>query len=314
MRVLVTGGAGFIGSHTVDLLLAQGHDVCVVDSLVNGDRDHVDPRAAFHEVDITDAPALRAVFARERPQAVVHLAAQIDVRVSLREPAYDAQVNILGSLLVMDTALEAGAQKIVYASSGGAIYGDPEPASLPVRENYPIRPLAPYGVAKHTVEHYLDLYAQRGLAYTTLRYANVYGPRQNPAGEAGVIAIFTRNLLLGLPSRIFGDGEQTRDYVYVGDVAAANALALSRGDGLALHIGCGVETSVNELHELLCAAADTRTPAHHEPERPGEVQRIALDATMAARELGWRPSVDLKAGLARTVDYVRGLSDQGKLA
>ena len=313
MRVLVTGGAGFIGSNTVDRLVADGHAVSVVDNLVTGFRDQVHPLARFHEVDITEERALDRVFAEERPEAVIHLAAQMDVRVSTREPAYDAKVNILGSLNVITCAVAHGARKIVYASSGGAIYGEPE--DLPVREDHPVRPLSQYGVTKHTVEHYLFLYAhQAGLRYTALRYANVYGPRQNPAGEAGVIAIFGRSLLLGLPCRIFGDGRQTRDYVYVGDVVEANVLALAGADGEALHIGCGVETSVNELYERLSASVGSTRPARHEPERPGEVQRISLDPSLAAERLGWRPKVALQEGLERTLGYLRSRQDQGSLA
>ena len=313
MRVLVTGGAGFIGSHTVDRLIGEGHDVSVVDSLVTGFREQVHPRASFHEVDITDEQALAGVFAAERPEAVIHLAAQMDVRVSTREPAYDARVNILGSLNVIESALAHGTRKIVYASSGGAIYGEPE--DLPVREDHPIQPLSQYGVTKHTVEHYLYLYAhQQGLRYTALRYANVYGPRQNPGGEAGVIAIFARSLLLSLPCRIFGDGEQTRDYVYVGDVVAANVMALTAADQEALHIGCGVETSVNDLHRNLSAICDSRRPPQYEPERPGEVRRIALDPSLAVERLGWRPQVPLAEGLERTVDYLRQRREEGRLA
>ncbi len=313
MRVLVTGGAGFIGSNTVDWLVESGHEVSVVDNLVTGFREQIHPQARFHEVDVTDEQALQMVFAAERPEAVIHLAAQMDVRVSTREPAYDAKVNILGSLNVITCAVEAGARKIVYASSGGAIYG--EPSYLPVREDHPIRPLSQYGVTKHTVEHYLYLYAhQRGLRYTALRYANVYGPRQNPSGEAGVIAIFTRNLLLAEPCRIFGDGLQTRDYVYVGDVVAANVMALSAADDEAVHIGCGVETSVNELHRRLSEICRSQVPARYEAERPGEVQRIALDPSLAAARLGWVPKVQLAEGLEQTVGYLEERLAEGRLA
>ncbi|MDA8346071.1 MAG: NAD-dependent epimerase/dehydratase family protein [Thermaerobacter sp.] len=313
MRVLVTGGAGFIGSNTVDLLVSLGHDVSVVDNLVTGSRSNLHPQAAFHEVDVTDDAALQTVFERERPEAVIHLAAQMDVRISTRRPVYDAQVNILGSLQVIEGAVRVGTRKVIYASSGGAIYG--EPLYLPVREDHPVNPLSQYGVTKHTVEHYLYLYAQqRGLAYTALRYANVYGPRQNPAGEAGVIAIFIRNLLLGLQSRIFGDGKQTRDYVYVGDVAAANVAALHAADGMALHIGSGIETTVNELYEQLARILGVRHAARHEAERPGEVLRIALDSSLAAEHLGWRPEVSLSDGLNETVDYLQTLHAEGNLA
>ncbi len=313
MRVLVTGGAGFIGSNTVDYLVAHGHEVSVVDNLVTGFREQVHPQARFHEVDVTDAESLERVFAAERPEAVIHLAAQMDVRVSTRRPAYDAQVNILGSLNVITCAVGAGTRKIVYASSGGAIYGEPD--YLPVREDHPIRPLSQYGVTKHTVEHYLFLYAHlHGLRYTALRYANVYGPRQNPAGEAGVVAIFGRSLILAQPCRIFGDGEQTRDYVYVGDVVAANAMALGAGDNESVHIGTGIETSVNELHHALAEICGSRLPARYEPERPGEVQRISLDPALAAERLGWRPKVPMSEGLERTVGFLRERQAAGRLA
>ncbi len=314
MRVLVTGGAGFIGSNTVDRLVEGGHEVSVVDNLVTGFREQVHPAAHFHGVDITDVESLQEVFAQERPEAVIHLAAQMDVRVSTLRPAYDAQVNILGSLNVITCAVAAGTRKIVYASSGGAIYGEPD--YLPVREDHPIRPLSQYGVTKHTVEHYLYLYRHlHGLRYTALRYANVYGPRQNPAGEAGVIAIFGRAMLLAQPCLIFGDGEQTRDYVYVGDVVTANVMAtIGAGDDEAVHIGTGIETSVNELHRALSEISGGRRAGQYEPERPGEVQRISLDPSLAAERLGWEPKVPLEEGLGRTVAYLRDRMSEGRLA
>ncbi len=313
MRVLVTGGAGFIGSHTVDLLLAQGHQVAVVDNLSRGQAPQVSPLARFHEADITDGQALREILEQERPEAVVHLAAQVDVRTSTKDPVFDARVNILGSLQVIECAAAVGARKVVFASSGGAIYGEPQ--ELPVKEEDKVAPLSPYGVAKRAVELYLDLYSsQRGLACTSLRYANVYGPRQDPTGEGGVVAIFIRNLLLGRPSRIFGDGEQTRDYVYVGDVAAANVAALNAADGATLHIGSGLETSVNELYVRLCDLMGVHAPSLREPERPGEVRRSVLDPRRAADELHWRPDVPLDEGLARTVEHLARLRSEGRLA
>ena len=306
MRVLVTGGAGFIGSHTVDRLVEARHDVAVVDNLETGFRANVHPAAAFHKVDIMDSDSLEEVFESFTPEVVIHLAAQINVRTSTRDPVRDAQVNILGSINVLSKAAAHKTKKVVYASTGGAVYGEPE--YLPVREDHPIRPISPYGVSKHTVEQYLFSFKMRyQLDYAVLRYPNVYGPRQNPNGEAGVIAIFGQNLMTGAPCTIFGDGEQTRDYVYVEDVADANLRALTAGGGETLNIGSGIGTTVNEVYSGLLAALGTQqTPSYGAP-RLGEVEHIRLDPSRARKVLGWSADVPFRVGLGSTIDYLRSL-------
>ena len=308
MKVLVTGGAGFIGSHVVDALLDAGHDVAVVDDLSTGARANLNPRARFYEVDIRDA-RLAEVIAAERPAVVSHQAARANVRESLAQPILYADVNILGSLNLLESCRRAGVQKIVYASTGGASYG--EPHTLPVPEDHPINPLDPYGASKHHVEHYLYLYrANYGLDYTTLRYPNVFGPRQDPLGEAGVVAIFTGKMLKSEPPVINGTGEQERDFVYVADVARANLLALEQGSGQIFNIGSGQGTSVNAIYgELARLTGYTGAPVHG-PAKQGEVYKIYLDATRAQRALGWRPQTALADGLAQTVAYFRQGRDE----
>lgn len=302
-RVLVTGGAGFIGSHVVDLLLAEGHKVAVVDNLSTGRRENVNPQADFFLVDI-GSPDLAAVFDAVRPQAVVHLAAQASVPVSVADPARDAAVNILGSVNLLQQSVRAGVDKFVYVSTGGALYGEPQ--YLPCDEDHPIVPLSPYGVSKHTVEHYLHFYRQvHGLAYTVLRLANVYGPRQDPFGEAGVVAIFTQRMLDGEQVVIYGSGEQERDFVYVLDCARAAVLALSRGDGQAYNIGCGRGTTINALFALMRSITGYTLEPRYDPPRPGDVFRSFLNADKARRELGWEPTVSLDEGLRRTVAHFR---------
>ncbi len=306
MRVLVTGGAGFIGSHVVDELLAHGHDVAVIDNLCTGRRENVDPRARLYELDIRE-PAIAEVFARERPQIVSHHAAQMDVRRSTAEPLYDAEVNILGSINLLWQAVKFGVRKFIYISSGGAVYGEPE--YMPVDEIHPIRPLCEYGASKHAVEHYVELYcATRGLDYTILRYPNVYGPRQNPAGEAGVVAVFASRMIADESCTINGDGDQERDFVYVSDCAQANLLVLEEaGSRQVYNLGWGEPVSVNEIFRCLAGLTGyTRSPIHGPP-KPGETYRIYLSAARASAELGWRPTVSLQEGLARTVDYFRRL-------
>jgi UDP-glucose 4-epimerase len=302
VRILVTGGAGFIGSHVVDRFVGLGHEVVVFDNLSSGRREFVHPQARLVVADLTDARAIERCLAEFRPEIVDHHAAQIDVRHSVDDPVHDAGTNILGALALLQSCTRHGVRKFVYASTGGALYG--EGRALPATEEHPVNPESPYGVSKHTVEHYLYLWKLlHGLDYTVLRYPNVYGPRQNPHGEAGVNAIFIGLMLRGKRPRIFGSGEQVRDYVYVGDVVEANVLALDRGGGEMVNIGTGVGTSVNDIVRELNAVLGTRIEPIYEPPRPGEVQRIYLDATRAGRVLGWKPQVAFTEGLRRTVEW-----------
>ena len=305
MRVLLTGGAGFIGSHVADSLLQRGHDVAVLDDLSSGKRENVPEGAALHEADIRSGCA--GVFRSFRPDALCHLAAQMDVRRSVREPDFDADVNVLGTLRLLQACVEHGVGRVVFASTGGAIYG--EQSEFPAREEHPEYPVSPYGVSKLAGERYLNYYrVQHGLSYAALRYANVYGPRQDPHGEAGVVAIFSGNLAAGRPSTIFGTGEQTRDYVYVGDVARANVLALEgEAPSGAYNVGTGIETSVNDLYEGLREPTGRDLPPRHGPAKPGEQARSSVDPTKAARELGWKPETDLATGLERTLRFFGAL-------
>jgi len=304
MKILVTGGAGFIGSHVVDALIEQGHEVAVVDDLSTGKREHVNPRARFYRLDIRDAQGLEEVFAAERPEIVNHQAARANVRESLEKPVLYAEVNVIGSLNLLELSRKYGVEKFIYASTGGAVYGEPE--YLPADEAHPINPLDPYGASKHFVEHYLYLYSVNyGLRYTILRYPNVYGPRQDPYGEAGVVAIFTGQMLRGEQAVINGSGEQERDFVYVGDVVEANLQALDRGDGGIYNLGWGFGTSVNEIFARLKEITGYEKEAVHGPPKKGEVFKICLDATKARRELGWVPRVGLDEGLRMTVEYFR---------
>jgi len=301
MRVLVTGGAGFIGSHVVDLLLTEGHQVVVADDLSSGREENLNPQAHFYEVDIR-SPELEKLFAAEAPEVICHNAAKASVRESMAKPLLYADVNVLGSLNLLELSRKYGVRKFIYASSGGAVYGEPQ--YLPVDEEHPIHPLDPYGASKHHVEHYLHLYrANWGLAYTILRYPNVYGPRQDPHGEAGVVAIFAHQMLRKQEPVINGSGEQERDFVYVSDVARSNLLALERGDGGTCNLGTGVGTSINEIFARLKAIIGYQGNRVHAPPRPGEVFKIWLDASRARRELTWQPRVGLEEGLRRTVEY-----------
>lgn len=304
LRALVTGGAGFIGSNLVDGLLAAGHEVVVVDDLSTGRRANVAPEAELVELDITDAAALARAVERAQPEVVFHLAAHIDVRVSVRDPAHDARVNVEGTVNVLQAARAAGARRVVLSSTGGAIYGDA--ATIPTPEDAPIRPLAPYGQSKHAAEGYGALFARLyGLSTVALRYANVYGPRQDPLGEGGVVAIFCGALASGRTPTIFGDGRQTRDFVYVGDVVRANLLAADADWTEPLNVGSGVETSVLELADALreLGGGAPFQPVHA-PARAGEVARSCLDATRARAAIGWEPQVDLAEGLRRTLEHV----------
>jgi UDP-glucose 4-epimerase len=302
VKVLVTGGAGFIGSHIVDLLVFEGHDVAVVDNLVGGARSNVNGNARFHQVDLGSVRFER-VLRFEQPEVVFHQAAQMSVKASVDDPMYDAQVNILGLINLLEACAVAGVRKVVFASSG-ATYGNP--VYLPIDEQHPQRPASPYGITKMAGEMYLAYYAQSfGVQFTALRYGNVYGPRQSPHGEAGVVAIFTHQLLAGQTPVVHWDGEQTRDYVYVADVALANLLAANAGDGKSYCIATGVGTSVNQIVSLLADVIGTPVVPARAPRRAGDLRSAYFDVTRAQTELGWRPTVSLPDGLQKTVDAAR---------
>lgn len=301
MKILVTGGAGFIGSHVTDLFIEAGHEVVVVDNLMTGRLSNINPKARFYQVDIR-SPELEKVFEAERPEVVDHHAAQMDVRRSVTDPIFDADNNILGGLNLLNMAVKYGARKVIYISSGGAVYG--EPVYLPCDEKHPVQPLCPYGATKYMLELYLYMYQQTyGLDYTVIRYPNVYGPRQDPAGEAGVVAIFSGRMLRSEPATIFGSGEQVRDYVYVKDCARANLLVLEKGSGQVYNLGYGIGTTVNQIFQGLKKITNYPLDATYGPARPGETFRIYLDTTRARQELGWEPTVPLEDGLRKTVAY-----------
>lgn len=304
MRILVTGGAGFIGSNVADRFLELDHEVAVFDDLSTGFQEFVNPRVKFYRGDLADAGAVDRCVADFRPELVDHHAAQIDVRKSVSDPLWDARVNILGSIGLLQACTRHGVRKVVYASTGGALYG--EGRHLPATEDHPVNPESPYGTSKHTVEHYLYLWKLlHGLDYTVLRYPNVYGPRQNPHGEAGVNAIFIGLMLEGKRPRIFGDGTAVRDYLFVTDVVDANVRALTQGSGEMFNLGTGVGTSVNDIVSELQDILGFREGAIHDAARPGEIQRIYLDASRARRVLGWAPRVGFREGLRRTVEWTR---------
>jgi len=301
MKVLVTGGAGFIGSHVTDLYIEKGYEVVVVDDLSTGRRSNINPNVKFYELDIR-SPQLLEVFEQERPDFVNHHAAQMDVRRSVAEPILDADINILGSINLIECARRYDVKKFVYISTGGAVYG--EPVYLPCDEAHPIDPICQYGASKHTVEHYLYMYhVNYGLNYTVIRYPNVYGPRQDPHGEAGVVAIFTGQMLSGEQVVINGDGEQERDFVHVADCARANLLALTTENNGIFNIGAGIGTTVNQIYAVLKEITGYKKDAVHGPPKLGETEKIYLDATKAREILGWEPLVSLKEGLESTVTY-----------
>jgi len=308
MRILVTGGAGFIGSNVADLLVENGHEVHVMDNLSTGFRENLNPRASFLEMDIRSPEAAEAVRTGGF-DILCHHAAQMDVRRSVREPLFDADVNILGTISLLEAARDGGVKRVVYASTGGAVYG--EPSSIPVREYHPVNPICHYGISKHTVEHYLFLYRHLyGLDYVVLRYPNVYGPRQNPHGEAGVTAIFSLAYLENRRPRINGDGEQLRDYVHVRDIARANLLAMDIGNhrisGRIFNIGWGRGRSVKELDSLIRRFVGTDLLPEQGPALPEEILKISLDAGLAAEDLGWKPVISFEDGLSELVEYHRG--------
>jgi UDP-glucose 4-epimerase len=306
LRVLVTGGAGFIGSHIVDRLLADGHIVCVVDDLSTGLAGNIPKAAAFKQLDICDARLLQDAVQTFKPEVVFHLAAQMDVRRSVLKPDFDARVNVLGALNVLRSAVSAGAHRLVYASTGGAVYGNP--SQLPVTESHPPEPVSEYGASKLAFEHYLSVYGNRGqIEYAALRFPNVFGPRQRPDGEAGVVAIFTGQMLRGEQAKIFGDGKKTRDYLYVSDIVEANIRAVSGPSGVVANLGWGREVTDLEVFETIAAATGYRKPPVYARARAGEVERICLDASLAQKTWGWRPTVTLREGVDRVVAHVRSL-------
>jgi UDP-glucose 4-epimerase len=301
VNVVVSGGAGFIGSHLCDVLVQAGHRVVALDNLSTGRRENLAPGIPLVVADI-QAEEAADVIRRERPMALFHLAAQMDVRRSVADPRFDARSNVLGLLNLLEAARESGVQKVVFSSTGGAIYGEQD--VFPAPESHPTRPVSPYGVSKAAGELYLGYYrAQYGLKSVALRYANVYGPRQNPHGEAGVVAIFSERLLGAQSCTIYGDGKQTRDFVHVRDVARANLLAVQREVEGPFNIGTGVETDVNHLYALIAEAAGVREPARHAEAKPGEQRRSSLDIGRAASSLGWSPQVPLREGLEETLAW-----------
>ncbi|MEX1217851.1 MAG: NAD-dependent epimerase/dehydratase family protein [Acidimicrobiales bacterium] len=309
MRAVVTGGAGFIGSTLVDRLLAEGNSVTVIDNLATGSKQNLEiaegagQRFRFVELDVR-SPEIPSALAAASPDVVFHLAAQADVRVSVERPIFDAEVNIIGGLNVIEGARLAGARKVVVASSGGTIYGDPAPEDLPVDEQHSQHPISPYGVAKKVIDDYLYAFQYlHGLDYTALALANVYGPRQDPHGEAGVVAIFAGRLLNGETCRIFGDGKQTRDFVFVNDVVDAFVRAADQGSGALCNIGTGVETSVNALYRAMADAAGIEGSATYESARVGELARSALNPGFAGTTLGWVPETSLDAGALATLQW-----------
>lgn len=302
-KVLVTGGAGFIGSHVTDAYIAAGHDATVVDNLLTGRRANLNPEADFHEMDIRDE-ALGALFAEKQFDYVNHLAAQIDVRRSVQEPRFDADINILGGIHLLELSVKHKVKKLLFASTGGAIYG--QPAALPAAEDCPPKPECHYAVSKLSFEHYIALYQRLyGLAYTILRYPNVYGPRQNPEGEAGVCSILAGKMLANEQPVLYGHGEPLRDYVFVGDIARACVLALDQGGGETLNLGSGKGTSVRELFDILKELTGYAGEPRLEPLRPGEVEKVYITGARAREALGWKPEVRLRDGLARTVGHIR---------
>ena len=303
MKILVTGGAGFIGSHVVEAYLAAGHEVVVLDDLSTGKRENLNPKARFTHGSILDAAAADLI-RRERPDVVNHHAAQISVRRSVDDPQLDARINILGTVALLDAAREAGVRRFVFVSSGGAVYGEQE--TYPAPETHQTWPVSPYGVSKRSGELYCHFFqAEYGLPFVAFRYANVYGPRQDPHGEAGVVAIFSGKMLRNETVTVNGDGKQTRDYVFVGDVARMSLRALEADATGPVNIGTGIETDVNVLAETLRDVAGSRSEIQHGPAKGGEQRRSVIDARRAREVFGWQPEVPLRDGLARTVEFFR---------
>ena len=306
MKTLVTGGAGFIASHLVDRLIGEGHSVVVVDNLSAGRFENVNKSATFYKIDICNSTALELIFKKERPEVVNHHAAQVNVRKSVDTPMYDANVNILGSLNLCELSRKFQVKKFIYASTGGAVYG--EPKRLPVKETCPVEPISQYGASKHTVEHYLYIfYKLYGLNFTVLRYPNVYGPRQSPHGEAGVIAIFSEQILKNKRPTIFGDGSKTRDYVYVGDIITANMTVLNNsGNGEIYNLGWGREITDYEVFETVRRALLSNIEPIFGQKRPGEIEHISLDSSKATKALGWKPKITFEEGVNLATKYYTG--------
>ena len=306
MRILVTGGAGFIGSWVCEAYISEGHEVLVIDNLSTGSESNIPPEAEFVECDVRDFAGLEKAFRRFRPNVVNHHAAQINVRNSVENPSLDAEINIGGSINVLRLCAKHGTGKFIFSSTGGALYGEPE--KLPADEKTPALPLSPYGISKLATEHYARYHSSNhGFGHVILRYANVYGERQNPEGEAGVIGIFCENIISGKPCLIFGDGEQTRDYVHVSDVSRANLLAATLKEEGTFNIGTSVESSVNDIVRILKEVTKTGFTTVHEKQRPGEVRSISLDCSLAEERLGWSARLALREGLSRTWDwFLRG--------
>jgi len=305
MKIVVTGGAGFIASHIVDAYISLGHEVVVVDNLSTGRKEFINKKARFYQVDIRNKDKIHEIFIKEKPEIINHHAAQISVRSSVEDPINDAQINILGLLNLMEEGRRIGIKKVIFASSGGVVYG--EARRLPTPEDYyPLQPLSPYGVTKLASEYYLNYYYQTyKIPYLAIRYSNVYGPRQNPYGEAGVVAIFTLKLLKGQTPLINGDGRQTRDYIYIGDVVEVNKIALSTSVVGSFNVGTGIETNVIEIYRNLKDIIKTEVASRHGPAKFGEQKRSCLSGRLAREKLGWEAKVNLKEGLRQTVEYFR---------
>ncbi len=303
MKILVTGGAGFIGSHVTDLLIESGHQVVIIDDLSTGRISNINPKAAFYKIDIRN-PEVEEIFSKERPEVICHHAAQMDVRRSMLDPLFDADVNIVGSIKLAQLAIKYGTRKFIHISSGGAAYGEPE--YLPCDEEHPIKPLCHYGASKYTFELYLHVFSSNyDLDYSVLRYPNVYGPRQDPHGEAGVVAIFTEKMLRDEQVVINGDGNQTRDFVYVTDCATANLLLLEKGSRTVYNLGYGIGTTVNEIFSNLSSITGYKRTPLYGPAKKGETYKIYLNANRAVSELGWQPTIPLEEGLFKTVSYIK---------
>jgi UDP-glucose 4-epimerase len=315
-KVLVTGGAGFIGSHLIDTLIEKGYKVVVIDNLSTGKKENINKKAKFYKIDIC-SPRIREIFKKEKPKICFHLAAQINVRKSVENPLFDAKVNILGSLNIIQNFLQLPTSSFqlrasnfqlptfIFASTGGAIYGGVK--KIPTPENYPTNPISPYGIAKLTIENYLKFYKENfGLKFISLRFSNVYGPRQDPRGEAGVISIFTDKLLKKESPTIFGNGNQTRDFIFVEDVVSACLKAMKyKGEKEIFNIGTGIETSVNKLYEILSKLLKTKIKPKYAPEKPGDLKRSCLDISLTKRELKWEPKYNLEKGLEKTINSLK---------